>query len=640
MCGIAGIWGPQTDQTDLMRAACERMRNRGPDSRGVWQDQAASLTLGHVRLAIVDLSEAGAQPMLSACGRYTLVLNGEIYNHMAIRAKLSQEGKVSNWRGHSDTETVLEAFVAWGVENTLKAMTGMFALALWDRASKRLTLARDRFGEKPLYYGYVNQSFAFGSELKAMMPIPGFGQRIDRQALTLFMRHNYIPAPWSIYEGIKKLQPGTYLQLDQATLSGQSLPDPVVYWSARNRAQFGREHPLVFGSDREAVDHLEALLTQAIHGQMMSDVPLGAFLSGGVDSSTIVALMQQQSRQPIRSFAIGFDDPTYDEAPYAEAIAQHLGTSHTSLYVSASDALNVIPTLPDIYDEPFADSSQIPTALVARMARQHVTVALSGDAGDELFAGYSRYQRVERWWQQCQQLPDVIRRPLGELMLASNALPGSGAWRGKLAKLGDMLRATDQGNFYRQFVSYWLNPASMVIGGTEPETPFGARFVGQPIEAMMELDAVTYLPDDILVKVDRAAMAVSLETRVPLLDHAVYEFAWRLPMIYKIREQQSKWILRQVLYKHVPAHLVDRPKKGFAVPLAGWLRGPLKDWADTLLEPVRLRQQGLFVVEPILFKWQQHISGKRDWSAQLWGVLMVQAWLDTYHDGKAPGVSL
>ena len=452
MCGIAGIWGPQPDQVGLMTAACERMRKRGPDSRGLWQDQTSAITLGHVRLAIVDLTEAGAQPMVSTCGRYALVLNGEIYNHLEIRAKLEVAGQAPQWRGHSDTETVLAALAAWGVESTLKAMTGMFALAFWDKADKVLTLARDRFGEKPLYYGYVHQSFAFGSELKAMMPIPGFGARIDRQALTLFMRHNYIPAPWSIYEGIKKLMPGTYLTLSHSASARLFVPEPVVYWSARERAEYGRGHPLSFESDAQAVDSLESILSRAVNGQMMSDVPLGAFLSGGIDSSTIVALMQRQSDQPIRSFAIGFDNPAYDEAPYAAAIAQHLGTRHTSLYVSAQDALNVIPSLPDMYDEPFADSSQIPTALVAKMAREHVTVALSGDAGDELFAGYSRYQRVDRWWQQCQRVPAALRRPLGELMLASNHLPGAGAWRGKLAKLGDMLKATNQGNFYRQFV--------------------------------------------------------------------------------------------------------------------------------------------------------------------------------------------
>jgi len=639
MCGISGIWGSQTGQAELIAAGCARMRHRGPDSQGVWQDPHTPITLGHVRLAILDLTPAGQQPMVSACGRYTIVLNGEIYNHLDLRVRLEAEGKAPNWRGHSDTETVLAAFAAWGVSSTLQAMTGMFAIALWDTSSKVLTLARDRFGEKPLYYGMVNQSFVFASELKPLRPIPGFGARISRQALTLMMRHNYIPAPWSIYEGIFKLQPGSYLQLEQSDLALSELPAPIVYWSARARARFGRDNPLSFHDEGQAIDALETKLSRAIKGQMLADVPLGAFLSGGVDSSTIVALMQRQSAQPIQSFAIGFEDPAYDEAPYAEAIAKHLGTQHTSLYVSAQDALDMVASLPDMYDEPFADSSQIPTALVAKMARRHVTVALSGDGGDELFGGYSRYQRVNRWWQQCHRVPEMLRRPIGQLMSASNQLPGSGAWRGKFAKMGDMLKASSEGMFYRQFVSYWLDPASVVIDGSEPVTPFSHAFEGEPIEAMMELDAVTYLPDDILVKVDRAAMAVSLETRVPLLDHDVYEFAWRLPMSYKVRDQQSKWILRQVLYKHVPAALIDRPKRGFAVPLATWLRGPLKDWAAALLEPNRLHRQGLFVCEPIQQKWRQHIAGQRDWSAQLWGVLMVQAWIDRYHDDFSLGGS-
>jgi len=635
MCGISGLWGPQTDQAQHIAAGCLRMRHRGPDSQGIWQDNECGLTLGHVRLAILDLSDAGHQPMLSSCGRYALVLNGEIYNHLALRTTLANEGNAPVWRGHSDTETLLAAFAAWGMRKTLQASTGMFALALWDKLDKTLTLARDRFGEKPLYYGLSRGSLVFGSELKALMPIPGFGQQINRQALTLLLRHNYIPAPLSIYEGIFKLSPGSYLQIGRTEIQEQELGEPEVYWSAAKVAQSGQAEPLSFSVDQQAVDLLEATLAKAVQGQMLADVPLGAFLSGGVDSSLIVALMQRQSSQPVRSFAIGFDEPAYDEAPYAQAVAQHLGTEHTALYVSSREALDVVPTLADLYDEPFADSSQIPTALVARMARQQVTVALSGDGGDELFGGYTRYQRIERWWRQCSRLPGPLRRPLGSLLSASESLPGSGVWRGKLAKLGDMLGAPNQALFYRQFVSYWSSPESLVIGGSEPRSAFHEDFSGHAIHAMMALDAVTYLPDDILCKVDRAAMAVGLETRVPLLDQAVYELAWRLPLSYKIRKGQSKWILRQVLYKHVPQALIDRPKKGFAVPLAKWLRGPLKDWAQALLEPRLLREQGLFVVEPILQKWREHQTSQRDWSAQLWGILMVQAWLERHQESLA-----
>jgi len=636
MCGIAGIWGAMPDKRAALAESCRRLRHRGPDDSGYWEDEQAGLALGHVRLAILDLSQAGHQPMVSACGRYALVLNGEIYNHLDLRRRLEQANLAPDWRGHSDTETLLACFVALGVEATLQAAVGMFAVGLWDRAAQKLVLARDRMGEKPLYYGYAGADLAFASELKALDALPGFAPSLDRRALTLMMRHNYIPAPWSIYEGIAKLPPGTWAEFAPGDVRRRDMPEPRHYWSAREAAHNARQSPLEFAGDDEAVDALERVLSQAVAGQMLADVDLGAFLSGGVDSSTIVALMQARSARPVRTFAIGFAEKAYDEAGHARAVAAHLGTDHTELYVTPADALAVVPELPGIYDEPFADSSQIPTVLVARMARRHVTVALSGDGGDELMGGYTRYLRVQRWWEQCARVPAPLRWPAGMVLSGSARLPGRGAWRGKVGKMGELLRARTQGEFYRQFVSYWTDPASVVVGGEEPPTPFAQPLEGSTLDAMMELDAVTYLPDDILVKVDRAAMAVGLETRVPLLDHRVYEFCWSLPRQYKLRRGTGKWLLRQLLYRHVPRTLVDRPKKGFGVPLAAWLRGPLRDWAEALLDPARLRQQGLFQPEPILHKWREHASGHRDWAARLWGVLMVQAWLD-HSRGQAGG---
>ncbi|CAM4011508.1 asparagine synthase (glutamine-hydrolyzing) [Bordetella tumulicola] len=633
MCGIVGIWGSLQDKTQVLAESCRRMRHRGPDSQGQWEDRAADVALAHVRLAILDLTEAGHQPMVSACGRYVLVLNGEIYNHLELRASLEQAGQAPDWRGHSDTETVLASFAALGVQATLQATVGMFAVALWDRERRTLTLARDRMGEKPLYYGYTGASLVFASELKGLMPIPGFGRELNRSALASLMRHNYIPSPQSIYEGIYKLPPGTWLEISEADMRARRVPPHHAYWSALQMADQGLQTRSSFASDEQATDELEAILSKAVGGQMLSDVSLGAFLSGGIDSSTIVALMQAQSSQPVRTFAIGFHEKKYNEAEHAKAVAQHLGTDHTELYVTADDALAVVPTLADMYDEPFADSSQIPTSLVTHMARQHVTVALSGDGGDELFGGYSRYLRVRDWWAKCGRIPGPARHALGAMMTASGALPGRGAWRGKVSKLGEMLRADTQGEFYRTFVSYWADPGQIVKGGVEPPSLFEQSMGGSLFDVMMKLDTVTYMPDDILVKVDRAAMAVSLETRVPLLDHRVYEFAWRLPFEYKVRGNTGKWLLRQVLHRHVPQSLVDRPKRGFAVPLASWLRGPLRDWAESLLDPARLRQEGWFEPEPILQKWREHISGHRNWDSRLWGVLMTQAWLDRYHAG-------
>lgn len=629
MCGIVGIWGALPDKQSVVRQGCRNMRHRGPDSEGYWEDQASGLALGHVRLAILDLTEAGHQPMVSACGRYALVLNGEIYNHLDLRASLEAQGHAPAWRGHSDTETVLAGFAAWGVQKTLQAAVGMFAMALWDRQAHTLSLMRDRMGEKPLYMGFVAGNFVFASELKALTCIPGFNKEPDRKALSLLVRHNYIPAPFSIYSAIKKLEPGSWVQLSQEQCRHGTLPLSQHYWSAHEVAQQANENRLSFDSDSDAVDALEAVLSSAVKGQMISDVALGAFLSGGIDSSIVVALMQQGNAQAVKTFSIGFDDPAYNEAEHAKAVAAHLGTQHTELYVSADDALAVVPGLAKLYDEPFADSSQIPTILVTRMASRHVTVALSGDGGDELFGGYSRYFRAKRWWDKRESIPAVLRTPMAAAARLGAGTLGAGHKREQFEKLAEVLGAAHCGKFYQQFVSYWKDPAQVVIGADVPATPFDQPSGDAIFERMMLLDALTYLPDDILVKVDRAAMAASLETRVPMIDHRVFEFAQRLPRDYKIRDEQGKWLLRQLLYRHVPRQMVDRPKKGFSVPLGAWLRGPLKDWASSLLDPAVLRQQGLFHAEPIVRKWQEHQSGKRDWSTHLWSILMTQAWLET-----------
>ena len=629
MCGIVGIWGALPDKQAVVRQGCRSMRHRGPDSEGYWEDQASGLALGHVRLAILDLTEAGHQPMVSACGRYALVLNGEIYNHLDLRASLEAQGHAPAWRGHSDTETVLAGFAAWGVQKTLQAAVGMFAMALWHRQAHTLSLMRDRMGEKPLYMGFVAGNFVFASELKALTGIPGFNKEPDRKALSLLVRHNYIPAPFSIYSAIKKLEPGSWVQLSQEQCRHGTLPVSQHYWSAQEVAQQANENKLSFDSDSEAVDALEAVLSSAVKGQMISDVALGAFLSGGIDSSIVVALMQQDNAQAVKTFSIGFDDPAYNEAEHAKAVAAHLGTQHTELYVSADDALAVVPGLAQLYDEPFADSSQIPTILVTRMASRHVTVALSGDGGDELFGGYSRYFRAKRWWDKRESIPAMLRTPMAAAARLGAGALGAGHKREQFEKLAEVLGAAHCGKFYQQFVSYWKDPAQVVIGADVPATPFDQPSGDAIFERMMLLDALTYLPDDILVKVDRAAMAASLETRVPMIDHRVFEFAQRLPRDYKIRDGQGKWLLRQLLYRHVPRQMVDRPKKGFSVPLGAWLRGPLKDWASSLLDPAVLRQQGLFHAEPIVRKWQEHQSGKRDWSTHLWSILMTQAWLET-----------
>jgi asparagine synthase (glutamine-hydrolysing) len=656
MCGIAGFvggqWGRGAEVTAVLTRMNRCIRHRGPDYSDIWFDEAARVAFAHNRLAIVDLSEAGNQPMTSASGRFVTVYNGEIYNHQAIRDELAASGGAPHWRGHSDTETLLAAIDAWGVRGALERSTGMFAFGLWDKAERTLTLARDRLGEKPLYYGRQDSGgpFLFGSELKALAAHPQFRPDIDCGALTLLLRYNYIPAPFSIYRGISKLPAGAFLTL------GDGAAEPVIerYWSGAAIAEAGVADPLDL-SDGDAIDALEQHLEAAVSGQMLADVPLGAFLSGGIDSSTVVALMQKLSPRPVKTFTIGFHEAGFNEAEHAGAVARHLGTDHTELYVTAAEARAVIPKLAHIYDEPFADSSQIPTHLVSALARSQVKVSLSGDGGDELFGGYNRYLLTSQLWGKISVVPKPLRAAAAR---ALTAVPPS-AWTrfGEVAggalprlarvnRLGDkvhkgapLLSSDSVADLYGGMVSLWRNPEAVVTGASEPSsqatghTPALEGLTG--IERMMALDMLGYLPGDILAKVDRAAMAVSLETRVPFLDHHVVEFAWRLPLGLKIRGGETKWILRQLLYRHVPKALVERPKMGFGVPIGEWLRGPLRDWAEALLDEQRLRAEGFFRPEPIRRMWHTHLGGAMDEQYRLWGVLMFQSWLEANARGAS-----
>jgi asparagine synthase (glutamine-hydrolysing) len=646
MCGLAGFFSPRSisfssKNSSILTRMMESLTSRGPDDMGIWTDESY-LSLAHRRLSIVDLSPAGQQPMISNGERYVIAFNGEIYNHKDLRCELNSLGDI-HWRGHSDTETLLACIETWGLERTLKKSIGMFAIALWDVKYKTLFLARDRMGEKPMYYGwqgYEDKSvFLFGSELKALKEHPSFLAKIDRGSLSLLLRHSYIPAPYSIYEGISKLEPGSILSLSL------NQPEPVItkYWDAVEVVRVAKTTPFI-GSTEQAVDELEALLKSAVNQQMMADVPLGAFLSGGIDSSTIVALMQSQSAQPVKSFTIGFNEDGFNEAVHAKAVAKHLGTDHTELYVSPIQAMDVIPKLPSLYCEPFADSSQIPTYLVSQLAKQKVTVSLSGDAGDELFCGYNRYKLTSKLWKSLSMAPTPTRELASKIITSISPaawdklgaiIPGAKGYASlgdKIHKGAGVLVSDDLRQLYLALVSQITNPSDWVISGFEHPTklfgnaPLPNEF--NDVEQMMLLDTISYLPDDILVKVDRAAMGVSLEGRVPFLDHRIFEFAWTLPLEYKLRDGQTKWPLRQLLYRHVPKELIERPKMGFGVPIADWLRGPLRDWAETLLSEARLRREGYFHSEIIRAKWAEHLSGRRNWQSQLWTVLMFQAWLE------------
>ena len=651
MCGIVGFWSKVENASGRERTASllsemsRQIVHRGPDSSGDWTDHASGLALAHRRLAINDCSPAGHQPMISASGRFVLVFNGEIYNHQDIRTRLSSK----TWRGHSDTETLLAGFDAWGVRQTLLYSIGMFALAVWDTHERCLTLACDRFGEKPLYYGFQHDCLLFGSELKAIRVHPSFTAQIDRSALTLYMRLGYIPAPYSIYAGIHKLEPGHLVQFKPSTVDLAS-SRPEAYWSLAATIKQARANPFA-GTEAEAINELEARLRTTVRRQMVADVPLGAFLSGGVDSSTIVALMQTQSPEPVQTFTIGFHSSGYDEANHARAVSQHLGTKHTELYVSPDTAFPIIERLPRLYDEPFADSSQIPTFLISRLTRQHVTVGISGDAGDELFGGYNRHIFLPDVWRWIGHFPPEIRQILRRiLVMASPSVSTSisnllmpilprrsrvNQFGDKLQKLSRLLAADSPLAMYQDVISHWNNPSDIVLNGWEPPNLLTLSGDWPEVddfgELIMALDTLSYLPGDILTKIDRASMGVSLETRLPFLDHELVEFVWSLPLSMKIRGGEGKWILRRLLDRYVPISLIDRPKAGFAVPIDTWLRGPLRNWADSLLDEKRLIREGYLNPRPIRHIWAEHLSGKRNWQQCLWNVLMFQSWLEQEH---------
>ena len=646
MCGITGFLdtshSKSSEQLTLIaRRMATSLRHRGPEDEGVWADPATGIAFGHRRLSIIDLSPMGHQPMHSACGRYVITYNGEIYNFKSLRSELEQLGET--FRGHSDTEIMLAAIARWGVEASLTKFNGMFAFGLWDRAKQTLYLSRDRAGEKPLYYGWAGKTFFFSSELKALQQHPDFRGDIDRGALAIYIRHNYIPAPHSIYKGIFKLPPGSVL----AICGFGSDASPKPYWSARAVAEEGLANPFR-GSEEEAVNQLDALLNDAVPLRMEADVPLGAFLSGGIDSSLVVAIMQANSPRPVKTFTIGFENAKFNEAEAAKAVAKHIGTEHTELYVTPRQAMDVIPRLPALYDEPFADSSQIPTFLVSELARRYVTVSVSGDAGDELFGGYENYFWGRTLDQRISWMPKGIRSAAAKSLSPLAKIDWDRLFGRRQSVMPDMLKGRDltrvfekftsvlgsseRQELYRVMLSYWMEPSSVVLGAKEKSTALtdqnGSTQLSDFVHLMMYLDTVMYLPDDILVKVDRASMGVSLESRIPLLDPRVIEFAWRLPLSMKIKGDTGKNPLRQLLYRYVPKELVDRPKQGFGVPVHEWLRGPIRPWAEELLNETRLKDEGYFASKTIRQKWTQHVSGHRNWQAQLWGILMFQAWLE------------
>jgi asparagine synthase (glutamine-hydrolysing) len=640
MCGITGFWGNSSNVEAQVVQMSDCLMHRGPDDGGVWADENIGVALGHRRLSIIDLSATGHQPMFSHGDRFIIVFNGEIYNHMDLRSALSQR----SWRGTSDTETLLECIKEWGIEKTLKSLVGMFAFGLYDKLEKKLIIARDRFGEKPLYYGFCGKNFVFASELKAIKLVPNFSPKISIKALQLQTQFSYVPEPYSIYEGIYKLKPGSFLEIDQQDLKNGTNKQATEYWSAIEAANDGIKSPLIFGSDNEAKAALDLILRKAVKGQMMSDVPLGAFLSGGIDSSVVVSLMQQQSSRPIKTFTIGFSEMGFDEAPYARAVAKHLGTDHTELYMKAEDALAVVEKLGTIYDEPFADASQIPSILVSQLARSEVTVSLSGDGGDELFGGYSRHFLTKRLWGIISKLPKPLKYSLAGMLVSLSPQQWDTIYKflrfnmddrlvgDKLYKAAKALNSATPQDLYFNLVTHLKADEIMVYDYLTKDISHPWVNNGSVLDQMMVYDTVTYLPSNILVKMDRAAMSVSLESRVPFLDHHLYEFAWKLDEKYKIRNGVSKWLLREVLYDYVPKKFVDRPKMGFSVPIGEWLRKDLKAWAEELLDETRLNNQGLFNAKFVRKIWDEHQSRRKNWEYQLWNILMFQNWLNNNND--------
>lgn len=647
MCGFCGFWDTKDKKVnqDFLSLMSKELTHRGPDGHGIWIDEQVPFALAHRRLSILDLSSAGHQPMLSSCKRYILVYNGEIYNHLNLRKKIEERFGSQKWIGNSDTETLITSIMYYGIEKSLKYISGMFSIALWDIKKKELILARDRIGEKPLYYGYNNNIFFFGSELKSLLANPEFKPQINRDSVALQFRNAYIPAPYSVFKNIHKLLPGHYIKITQKDLKNKKLQNSKSYWSYLENAAKQEKNISSLNIEIEQ-DKLEKILLNTVKNQMISDVPLGAFLSGGIDSSTIVALMQSASFKPIKTFTIGFNEDQLNEAKYAKAIANHLGTDHTELYVSSSDIINTIDQLPVIYDEPFSDSSQIPTILVSNLAKKNVSVSLSGDGGDELFSGYNRYKISEKFWNVLSKIPHPMRQIISSGIQSVppkywNTFSNLTTLGKKYNNFGDkmhkgskVLESKNLYEVYYKLISNWENPTAVVLNSNEPNTLLTTlkskltEFNNQ--EKMMILDSLTYLPDDILVKVDRAGMSTSLETRMPFLDHELIEYVWKLPHSFKNRNGQGKWILRNILNKYVPKQLTNRSKMGFAIPIDTWLRGPLREWAENLLNERKIKQEGYLNANLVSNKWYEHLSGKRNWSGLLWNVLMFQSWIEKY----------
>ena len=660
MCGITGIFGNL--RTDELAISVQKMSatltHRGPDDTGSWINEESGIAFGHQRLSIVDLSSVGHQPMMSPCGRFSVIFNGEIYNHLQLRDKLNASAYKQSWKGHSDTETLVSAFSQWGIEKTLEQLVGMFAIAVWDIRIKKLYLIRDRFGEKPLYYGWSNNTFLFGSELKALRSYKGFNNEIDRNVLSLYMQYMYVPSPYSIFKDVYKLDPGCILEIDD---SGKVQPPEQItssvfnakgisikQWYSLSKIAKNSQNNLI-EDENEAIELLEKTLLESVQSQLISDVPLGAFLSGGIDSSMIVALMSKVCNHPVKTFTIGFEEGEFNEAVYAKDVAKHLETDHHELYITANDALKVIPSLPSLYDEPFADSSQIPTYLVSKLARKNVTVSLSGDAGDELFGGYNRYLWGKQVWGKLKWMPLIMRQVLG---IGIHKIPVS-IWnksscvlprKYQVSSMGDKAhrmahRLKNVGSLddmYNSLVTEGFREEGLVINNrlilkTKLDDCSIALGIKESEQRMMLWDSVTYLPDDILTKVDRAAMGVSLETRIPFLDHRVAELAWRIPLNMKIKDGVGKWPVRQILYKYVPKELIERPKAGFAVPVGQWIRGPLHEWASDLLDESRIKREGYFDPKLVQQLWGQHLSGHYDWTPRLWAILMFQSWLELHN---------